>query len=358
MNGKVGVTRKTSVLSYNRQLIGLIKAQKPMDNKPNPQSESDPGNQPVQQSLFDDFVAGEVDGNKQPSEPIEFQLVEADATPTTEAKTRTVDDAATRQILISLLACSSLKGIGFKTICDAFDSGFLLDVWLNENKIHNHPFLAGKNRADLVQLTTIPKPQLQKLVEPRLEDLQRDNISFTTIGDPDYPESLKKLKDPPRWLFIQGNTELLHSSSIVAVIGTRDASDEGKALAYEISRNLARQNVIVLSGLAKGIDEVAHRGCVDYYGQTIAVLGHGISFHRLSRAALTLREQIVRRGGAIVSEYLPSDPPSNRSYLRRNELQVALSKVVIPVEFPSLNSGTGATIRRAKNLHVPVVGFF
>jgi predicted Rossmann fold nucleotide-binding protein DprA/Smf involved in DNA uptake len=114
----------------------------------------------------------------------------------------------------------------------------------------------------------------------------------------------------------------------------------------QCAAELVRRNVVVLSGLAKGIDENAHVGAIDYFGQSIAVLGQGIAHHE-SGGDTVLANRILDFDGAVISEYLPKDSSSRNSFLRRNELQVALSRVVIPIESPSLESGTGATIRRA-----------
>src|SRR5690606_24574961 len=151
----------------------------------------------------------------------------------------------------------------------------------------------------------------------------------------------------PRWLFAEGDLGALNSSPIIGVVGTRKASSEGLRLAYQLGKELVARNIVVLSGLAEGIDEQAHLGAVDSYGQSIAVLGQGINA-KISLSNDALVRKIVRSDGLLISEYLPQEYPSRRKYLRRNELQAALSQLIIPVECPSLASGTGATIRRAR----------
>ena len=284
-----------------------------MDTK----SQDQENNQPTQLGLFGEGIGiSDIPGN-------------IAHTPTT------IEDTENEQLLISILAFASLKGIGFKTICQAFDSGFLLDVWVETNDLHLHPFLKGKDNPDLLDLAP---DNLKEMAKPQLENLCENKVSFIALGHPEYPQALMKLKEPPRWLFVKGNTQLLSLNSIVGVVGTREPSQEGESLAYDISACLTRQDIVVLSGLAKGIDAAAHKGCLDYFGQTIGILGHGINFHRLSHDTDALIHRVIQHGGAVASEYLPNDPPSTRSFLRRNEIQAALSRSIIPVECPSPHS--------------------
>jgi DNA protecting protein DprA len=176
-------------------------------------------------------------------------------------------------------------------------------------------------------------------------------------GYNEYPDSLLRLNKPPRWLFVKGNLAALHSPGIIAIIGTREASTEGSRIAYALAKEMVNSNLVVLSGLAKGIDSGAHEGAIDYYGQTIAVLGHGFK-STYGASNKDLWPSIIERDGAIVSEYFIYDSPSRETFLRRNEIQAALSNVVIPVECPDLSSGTGATIRRALAIGTPVAGVF
>jgi len=268
-----------------------------------------------------------------------------------------MDDAARSRLLVSLLALASIKGIGFKTLRAMFDTGFLWEVWnwdLSETA-HQWSLLPSKPRLDLARSIHDRKEELLEQGRKAAEDLHKQKILFAPLGHCNYPTSLLRLKDPPRWLFVTGNLDAVQSESMIAIVGTRNPSSDGERLAYGCARELVYRNVIVLSGLAKGIDEQAHLGAVHHYGQSVAVLGHGIN------AALTLSSKrlwsnILETDGSIISEYLPSVRPTRRSFLRRNELQAAMARVVIPIECPSMASGTGATIRRAMKLGTPVVG--
>lgn len=267
------------------------------------------------------------------------------------------NDNVRDQLFLTLMALESIKGVGFRTLRAMYKAGWLQNcLEMDSGEISSKwASLGSKHKFDLGKVVNSTRKALIKTGKLAVDELEKKGIIFLPDTHKDYPESLKRLHDPPSWIFVIGKTEVLHSQAIAAVIGTRQATLDGQRLAYLCAGQLARKNVVVLSGLAKGIDEKAHLGATDYYGTSIAVLGHGIS----TPGALYdqyLRQRILDTGGAIISEYLPTDPPSRQSFLRRNELQVALSKVVIPIECPSLESGTGATIRRAQAINTPVIG--
>lgn len=259
--------------------------------------------------------------------------------------------------LVYLLAIASVKGIGFKTLGQMFDAGLLWDIWdLSPSEIVQacEPLLRNQTK-DIIAILVNDKNRLLEYGEKTAQDLQRRGITFTAIGDKSYPLALNRLQEPPRWLFIKGQQEILHSESIIALVGTRKPSPGGMILARRCAEELAIRNFVVLSGLARGIDENAHLGAVNFYGQSIAVLGQGLELEDTYQNK-ALVSKLLDTNGAIVSEYLPGDPPSSDRFLRRNELVAALAKVVIPVESPTLESGTGATIRRAIKINTRVLG--
>lgn len=268
-------------------------------------------------------------------------------------------------LLVALMALDTIRGLGFKTMRLLFDSGLLEKIWQMETEEIvmqwsriSEPGLGTHSKQRRVDLPKILANEKQSLLDKGYrgsKELAKQRIAFVPRGHKSYPEMFERLADPPRWIFVKGSLDAIRSSSIVAVVGSRNASTLGLTLAKQCAEELAKRNIIVLSGLAKGIDEKAHLGATEWFGQSIAVLGHGISAPEAT-SDFALWNRILENEGSIVSEYLPSDPPSRHTFLRRNELQVALSRVVIPVECPSLESGTGATIRRALAIGTPVVG--
>jgi len=268
-----------------------------------------------------------------------------------------VSDCLKDEILESLLALASVKGIGFKTLQTMFDSGFLWQVWdwsLSEIRQHWSQIL-GNYKPELARAIHDDKCRLREIGHEELNALRREDVFFSPLGHDSYPPAFRRLPEPPRWIFGRGQLEVLHSTSVVGMVGTRNPSEQGKNLAYRCATELVRRNIVVLSGLARGIDQQAHLGAVHYYGQSIGILGHGIrsSYTKAQQAILS---RLLENEGAVLSEYLPSERPSRGRFLRRNELLAAMSRTLIPVECPSLKSGTGATIRRAMKLNTPVVG--
>ena len=261
------------------------------------------------------------------------------------------------KVLISIAALSAIKGVGFKTITGLFDRGILANIWeMSRQDIEKFAGnLTQKHCPRFAEIVTDTKSELIERGVRECEYLAEQGVIFVLKGYSKYPNSLLRLSNPPRWMFVKGNIAALHSTGIVGIIGSRNASSEGHHIAQALAKEMVKRNLIVLSGLAKGIDYEAHRGAIDYYGQTIGVLGHGFKA-TYGAANDHLWPEIIERDGAIVSEYFIYDTPSRETFLRRNEIQAALSNVIIPVECPDLSSGTGATIRRALTIGTPIAG--
>jgi len=269
------------------------------------------------------------------------------------------EEAAAKKLLLQILALETVKGVGFRTICALIDKGYIETIWQAglgeiESMLSDMPV---KNKEEVAKAVFEKKEDLFDQAQKKADWIAQKGIVFVPYKHPRYPAALKRLTPPPRWIFVRGNLQALHSSGVVGIIGTREASSEGKRWAYSCAREMVIRNIIVLSGLAKGIDEQAHQAAVDYYGQTIGILGHGL-FPSFVSSNDYLWDRIIERDGVIISEYLLKDAAAKENFLRRNELQASLSKVIIPIECPSLASGTGATIRRAMNLGTPVVGIY
>ena len=159
-------------------------------------------------------------------------------------------------------------------------------------------------------------------------------LDWLTLEDPAYPTRLRLLEVPPPVLFVRGSTQALASASAVAIVGTRRPTDTGRRIAARIADALARLGVVVVSGLALGIDGAAHAATVDAGGQTVAVLGSGHErlFPHVHRR---LADQIVESGGAIVSELPPTSMPTRGTFPRRNRVISGLADATIVVEAAS-----------------------
>jgi DNA processing protein len=161
-------------------------------------------------------------------------------------------------------------------------------------------------------------------------------------GDPDFPAALKFIPQPPKLLYVKGDVECLRGPA-VAVVGTRTPTRAGLRTAEAFGRYLAKKGIVVVSGLALGIDTAAHEGCLAAGGRTVAVLPSGIS-NVYPRENKALADRIAKAGGCLVSEYLPDASPEKYTFIRRDRLQSGLSLGVVIVE-TDLEGGAMHTAR-------------
>jgi DNA processing protein len=159
-----------------------------------------------------------------------------------------------------------------------------------------------------------------------------------------YPERLKEIDDPPPVLWVRGDATLLSRPSI-AVVGTRHPTPYGSGIAEMLSRDLAARQLLIVSGMARGIDSCAHRGALSARRPTLAVWGTGIDVV-YPKENKKLAEEILALGGAIVSEVPMGTFPAPQNSPRRNRILSGLSVAVLVVEAGE-NSGTRVTARCA-----------
>lgn len=163
------------------------------------------------------------------------------------------------------------------------------------------------------------------------------------LGNAEYPRLLAEISDPPAYLWTRGDRAAFASIG-VAVIGARAASQEGLTAAYEIAFDLARAGIVVISGLARGVDSAAHRGAIEGGGKTIAVLGTGIDVvYPPEHAELSDR---IASNGVLVTEFPLGSPPEEWHFPKRNRIISGLSKAVVVVEAKE-RSGSLITARLA-----------
>jgi DNA processing protein len=177
-----------------------------------------------------------------------------------------------------------------------------------------------------------------------LEALQKSGASFLTYADPDYPERLREIFDAPPLLWIRGDATLLAKPAI-AVVGTRHPTPYGSGMSEMLSRDLAARGLIVLSGMARGVDTSAHKGALAAKGKTVAVWGTGIDVI-YPKENKSLAEQILASGGTIVSELPIGTFPAPQNFPKRNRILSGMSVGVLVVEAGE-HSGTRVTARCA-----------
>lgn len=194
-------------------------------------------------------------------------------------------------------------------------------------------------RADLAE-----KPGLAGRIDRAITTVERLGIRVLTLSDAAYPERLHHLHDPPYCVFARGDPGLL-ARPVVGVVGTRRHTEYGGEMARMLAGGLSRAGVVVVSGLARGIDGLAHGASLA--GGTVAVLGCGVDVvYPREHARLQAR---IARQGLLVSEFLPGEPPDTYRFPQRNRLIAALARGIVVVE-AGAKSGALSTARHAADL--------
>jgi DNA processing protein len=185
--------------------------------------------------------------------------------------------------------------------------------------------------------------RVDEALEREVAALEKAGVTVCTWGDDDYPEPLTTLYDPPPVLYVRGT--LLASDAIaIAVVGTRRPTAHGLSMAERLAGELAALGVTVVSGLARGIDGLAHRAALDAGGRTLAVLGHGIDLV-FPREHDALADAISERG-ALISEFPIGTQPDRYNFPRRNRIIAGLALGTVVVE-AAADSGSLITARFA-----------
>ncbi len=175
--------------------------------------------------------------------------------------------------------------------------------------------------------------------------MERCNFfGISIIGYNELPRSLRLIDESPALLFVKGIKELLYSDSCEAVVGTRNPSIEGEQKAKEVTEILVEKGKVIVSGLALGIDTIAHKTCIGKNGHTIAVLPSPID--RIYPGINTALAESITYGGCLVSEYMPGVQLQKYFFIQRDRLQAALSNSVYVIE-TGIKDGTMHTANYA-----------
>lgn len=183
-----------------------------------------------------------------------------------------------------------------------------------------HEFLKWRDEVNLEKIET---------------DLEKEKIKTVCLDESDYPDLLKEIPDAPITIFYRGEKPKYEIPSI-AVVGTRKCSQYGERVCEDLVRALTQQKIIIISGLAFGIDGTAHETCLKNHGHTIAVLGSGVNdSHIMPRNHLDMAKRIIENGGTVLSEYPPGTTPTNYTFPARNRIIAGLSLGTLVIEAPA-----------------------
>lgn len=170
-------------------------------------------------------------------------------------------------------------------------------------------------------------------------------LEIISIEDNRYPQRLKSIKNPPKQLYVKGNTQLLQSN-IISIIGSRACSKNGKDLTHQFAKALVYQGITIASGMAIGIDTIAHQTTLQEKGKTIAVLANGFDFI-YPEQNLQLYKQIIQKDGLVITEYPVKEKAKSKNFLERNRIVSGLAIGILVIE-AAYRSGTSVTAQFAK----------
>lgn len=243
------------------------------------------------------------------------------------------------------LALSSTPSISPKTffkLLNIFESA--KKAWFaTQNELENKKF--AKHISVLIprrRKSIIPKDYYMSLI--------KDGIEIACLPDKEYPNLLKTIKNPPPILYYKGSLKEVDNQSL-AVIGARKPSSYGRQITEKLVSDLATQNITIVSGLARGIDGIAHKTALENKGRTIGFLGGGLD--KIYPAEHKSLASKITQNGCIISEYPPGLTPERGNFPARNRLILGMSLGVLIIEGLS-KSGTMHTANHAKNQKKPI----
>lgn len=252
---------------------------------------------------------------------------------------------------------SLIKGLGLKR------KKQLLEIYKTPKKIYS------LSKKDLLKIKGIGNETINNILDEKIRKdvdkhilyMLKNNIDIISIVDKKYPNNLKEIYDFPISLYVKGNKDILNNKNI-AIIGCREASDYGKKAAKYFGYNLSKEEINIVSGLAKGVDSYSHIGNIcalmeksypqnNSYpqvdklikcGKPIAVVGNGLDMVYPAENK-KLEEKIVELGGCVISEYPLGTKPSKMSFPARNRIISGISNSVLVIEAKE-KSGTLITV--------------
>ena len=216
-------------------------------------------------------------------------------------------------------------------------------------KFNNPIGIWNAKKEDLLKVEGIGEKAAEEILNNKYRiDLDKDikrmkeeNIELISIYDKDYPENLKQIYDKPISIYVKGNKKILNEFSL-AIIGCRENSNYGKEVAIAVAKGLAKNNIITVSGLARGIDSIAHKETLKQNGKTIAVIGSGLDIIYPSEN-VNLVKEIIKNDGVLISEYPLGTKPLKMHFPARNRIISAISSGVVVIEAKK-KSGTMTTV--------------
>ena len=245
-----------------------------------------------------------------------------------------------------LIRLQLINGLGRKTI-----SKILTYMELKKIKLSSFSD-ALKLISDMkIKRLKIDEDTIEKEASKIFESCKKSKIQIIGLYDERYPCKFSLIEDKPLILYADGDLELLNEGNNIAIVGTRNPTQEGYEISSIMAEKLTEEDCCIVSGFASGCDEAAHYGCLQAKGRTIAVIPSGhLNILKQNRA---LYNMIILNGGCIVSELSPLAKAEKYSFIDRNRLIAAASEGVIVIE-GGLRGGTSHAVKFAKEYNKAV----
>ncbi|EPA0112060.1 DNA-processing protein DprA [Enterobacter ludwigii] len=237
---------------------------------------------------------------------------------------------------VKLLTLSALQGVGTKTLS-------------NLEKLKDLSSFSVEELVGILALKEISQKDIvlaKEFANKNIEISQNKNHSIISIFDDSYPGILKATEDRPVILYCAGDVKILNQKSL-AVIGTREPTEHGQIIASNITKWFSDKGWNIISGLAKGIDSIAHRTAIENHGKTVAVMAQGLEkIYPAENKKLAL--DIIDNGGLLISEYSYGSHTFRNNFVQRDRIQAGLSAAVLMVQ-SDLKGGSLHASRSAIN---------
>lgn len=251
------------------------------------------------------------------------------------------------QSTYKLLVASKVRGVGIQTLRHLSKERLFFELDIQE-WAENFPELRAFQVGSVVYRAAV------SAADSDLEASEKVGGCILSWRDAGYPKIFKNVSDSPVLLYVRGDPKTFNMKAL-AVIGTREPSDHGRQTAERITKYFAHRGWQIVSGLAAGLDTVAHQAALDVGASTVAVLAHGLD-SVYPKQNTTLADRILAEGGLLVSEYGYGTPSTPGSFVERDRIQAALAKGVIMVQSDEIGGSwhaSRAALRYQRWLLIP-----